>query len=439
MSKIGLIVKREYLRRVQKKSFLLITFLAPFLFAALVFVPLWLSTLKGDEVRQVAIIDATGHYAPLFQDTESYHFIAGEGDLEQYRKRDSKEVFAILQITDDLLAHPQAVALYSSKQIPGELSRLVNSVLSKQLEQEKLASYDIPNLDQIIRESRVKLDVQTIKWGDNGEETRSSSEVSSLLGLFATVAIYMFILIYGAMVMQGVMEEKTNRIVEIMISSVRPFDLMMGKIIGIGLVGLTQIFLWGVITVALVTVGTGMFGSGAEVDPALLAHSNLTPATQDVAQLTDNNVLALLASIDWRLMAICFLLYFVGGYLLYASLFAGFGSAVDQANDASQFMMPVMIIMIVAFYAGIACVDNPNGPMAVWCSMIPFTSSIVMMVRLPYDVPLWEIAVSVVLLYGTAAVMVWASGRIYRTGILLYGKKHNIGEVIKWINPRRKI
>ena len=433
MSKIGLIVKREYLRRVQKKSFLLITFLAPFLFAALVFVPLWLSTLKGDEVRQVAIIDATGHYAPLFQDTESYHFIAGEGDLEQYRQRDSKEVFAILQITDDLLAHPQAVALYSSKQIPGELSRLVNSVLSKQLEQEKLASYDIPNLDQIIRESRVKLDVQTIKWGDNGEETRSSSEVSSLLGLFATVAIYMFILIYGAMVMQGVMEEKTNRIVEIMISSVRPFDLMMGKIIGIGLVGLTQIFLWGVITVALVTVGAGMFGGGAEVDPALLAQSNLTPATQDVAQLTDNNVLALLAYIDWRLMAICFLLYFVGGYILYASLFAAIGSAVDSQEDAQQFVAPMSVFMVFALYAGMYSIQNPDGPLAFWCSMIPLTSPIVMMVRLPFDVPSWQIALSIVLLYASFIGAVWVSGKIYRVGILMYGKKVNLKELLRWI------
>ena len=279
----------------------------------------------------------------------------------------------------------------------------------------------------------MKLDVQTIKWGDNGEETRSSSEVSSLLGLFATVAIYMFILIYGAMVMQGVMEEKTNRIVEIMISSVRPFDLMMGKIIGIGLVGLTQIFLWGVITVALVTVGAGMFGGGAEVDPALLAQSNLTPATQDVAQLTDNNVLALLASIDWRLMAICFLLYFVGGYILYASLFAAIGSAVDSQEDAQQFVAPMSVFMVFALYAGMYSIQNPDGPLAFWCSMIPLTSPIVMMVRLPFDVPSWQIALSIVLLYASFIGAVWVSGKIYRVGILMYGKKVNLKELLRWI------
>ncbi|MDY5637422.1 MAG: ABC transporter permease, partial [Parabacteroides sp.] len=230
-----------------------------------------------------------------------------------------------------------------------------------------------------------------------------------------------------------VMEEKTNRIVEIMISSVRPFDLMMGKIIGIGLVGLTQIFLWGVITVALVTVGTGMFGGGAEVDPALLAQSNLTPATQDVAQLTDSNVLALLASIDWRLMAICFLLYFVGGYILYASLFAAIGSAVDSQEDAQQFVAPMSVFMVFALYAGMYSIQNPDGPLAFWCSMIPLTSPIVMMVRLPFDVPSWQIALSIVLLYASFIGAVWVSGKIYRVGILMYGKKVNLKELLRWI------
>ena len=254
-----------------------------------------------------------------------------------------------------------------------------------------------------------------------------------MMGLFATVAIYMFILIYGAMVMQGVMEEKTNRIVEIMISSVLPFDLMMGKIIGIGLVGLTQICLWGVITVALVTVGTGVFGGGTEVDPAVLAQANMAMTTQDLAQFSDDSVLPLLASIDLRQMAICFLLYFVGGYIMYASLFAAIGSAVDSQEDAQQFVVPMTVFMVFALYAGMYSIQNPDGPLAFWCSLIPLTSPIVMMVRLPFDVPLWQIALSIALLYASFLGAVWVSAKIYRIGILMYGKKVNLKEMMRWI------
>ncbi len=244
MNKIGLIIKREYLRRVSKKSFILLTLLTPFLFAALVFVPLWLSTIKGDEVRNVAIIDTTGKYASLFENNESFHFIHSDKTLDEYRQGEDKEVFAFLSITDDLLNNPKAATLYSEKQVPAELSRLVNQTLSKQLESEKLASFNIPNLKEIIRESKINFNVQTIKWSEDGKESASSATVASIIGMVFTFIIYMFIMMYGAMVMQGVMEEKTNRIIEVMISSVRPFDLMMGKIIGIGFVGLTQVFLW---------------------------------------------------------------------------------------------------------------------------------------------------------------------------------------------------
>lgn len=256
MSKIGLIIKREYLRRVSKKSFILLTFLTPFLFAALVFVPLWLSSIKGDEVHTIAILDSTGKYAPLFEDTETYRFIHSDQSMDTYKQIPDKEIFAFLTITEDLLENPKAATLYSKKQIPGELSRLVNMTLKKQIESDKLATFNIPNLKEIIKESKINFNIQTIKWGDDGSEKQSSSVVASITGVIFTMLIYMFIMIYGAMVMQGVMEEKTNRIIEIMISSVKPFDLMMGKIIGIGFVGLTQVFLWAVMTFILITGGT---------------------------------------------------------------------------------------------------------------------------------------------------------------------------------------
>lgn len=433
MNKIGLIIQREYLNRVSKKSFLLLTFLTPFLFATLVFVPLWLSTIKGDDIRQVAVIDATGKYAPLLEDTEEYHFIQGDQSLEQYQQSKDKEIFAILNITADLLENPGAATLYSEKQVPVELSRHVNRTLRKQLEEEKLASFNIPNLKEIIQESKITFEVQTIKWSEDGKESASSATVASIIGMVFTVIIYMFIMIYGAMVMQGVMEEKTNRIVEVMISSVRPFDLMMGKIIGIGFVGLTQVFLWGIITTVLVTGGGFLFGGGAEATALQNSPSISMMDAEAIAASTGNELMGMIQSINLTEIGIAFIIYFIGGYLLYASVFAAIGSAVDNQEDTQQFMTPIMIFMVFALYAGMYSMENPDGPLAFWCSMIPFTSPIVMMIRIPFEIPLWEKLVSVILLYASAIGIVWLSAKIYRVGILMYGKKPSIKEMVKWI------
>lgn len=433
MNKIGLIIKREYLRRVSKKSFILLTLLTPFLFAALVFVPLWLSTIKGDEVRNVAIIDTTGKYASLFENNESFHFIHSDKTLDEYRQGEDKEVFAFLSITDDLLNNPKAATLYSEKQVPAELSRLVNQTLSKQLECEKLASFNIPNLKEIIRESKINFNVQTIKWSEDGKESASSATVASIIGMVFTFIIYMFIMMYGAMVMQGVMEEKTNRIIEVMISSVRPFDLMMGKIIGIGFVGLTQVFLWGIITTILVSVGGFMFSGGVDVASLQAGPQMGMMDANALASSSGNEIMGIINSINIAEIGISFIIYFIGGYMLYASIFAAIGSAVDSQEDTQQFMAPVTIFMIFALYAGIYSMENPDGPLAFWCSMIPFTSPIVMMVRIPFEIPLWEKLLSVSLLYASAIGIVWLSAKIYRVGILMYGKKPSIKEMVKWI------
>lgn len=435
MSKIGLIIKREYLRRVSKKSFLLLTFLTPFLFAALVFVPLWLSNLKGDETYKVAVIDSTGTYAPLFEDTENYRFIPANQSLDTYKQLPSDEIFAFLSITGDLLENPAAATFYSNKQIPADLSRLVNQTLGKRLEDDKLATFNIPGLKEIIRESKIDFKVQTIKWGDDGSENRSSSLIASIIGGVFTMVIYMFIMIYGAMVMQGVMEEKTNRIVEIMISSVKPFDLMMGKIIGIGFVGLTQVFLWGIITAVLVTGGSFLFGGGANtemVQSSMMMKGPSMDMAAAASQAQGNEWIQILNTINFGEIGLLFIIYFVGGYLLYSSIFAAIGSVVDNHEDTQQFMIPVTMLLVFGLYAGIYSMENPDGPLAFWCSMIPFTSPIVMMVRTPFDVPLWEKILSIALLYLSSVGLAWISGRIYRIGILMYGKKPSVKEIIKW-------
>lgn len=435
MSKIGLIIKREYLRRVSKKSFILLTFLTPFLFAALVFVPLWLSSIKGDEVHTIAILDSTGKYVPLFEDTETYRFIHSDQSMDTYKQIPDKEIFAFLTITEDLLENPKAATLYSKKQIPGELNRLVNMTLKKQIESDKLATFNIPNLTEIIKESKINFNIQTIKWGDDGSEKQSSSVVASITGVIFTMLIYMFIMIYGAMVMQGVMEEKTNRIIEIMISSIKPFDLMMGKIIGIGFVGLTQVFLWAIMTLILITGGSFLIGGG--IDNEMLQSGMALNTNPNIAMMSaqqpSNEWIEMLGTINFAEIGILFVVYFIGGYLLYSSLFAAIGSAVDSQEDTQQFMLPVTLLLVFALYAGIYSMENPDGPLAFWCSMIPFTSPIVMMVRMPFEVPLWQIVLSVGLLYICSIGFTWLSAKIYRVGILMYGKKPSIKEMIKWL------
>lgn len=436
MNKIGLIIKREYLRRVSKKSFLLLTFLTPFVFAAMVFVPLWLSTIKGDDAKQIVVVDNTGKYISLFENTEEYTFVTeSNNSIEEYRKNPDKEVFAFLSITGDLLESPSAATLYSEKQIPMGLKRTIDNTLSEYLKNEKLASYKIDNLKQIIEESKINFNIKTVKWDEDGSEKSTSTEVASLLGMVLTFIIYMFIIMYGAMVMQGVMEEKTNRIIEVMISSVKPFDLMMGKIIGIGFVGLTQVFLWGVLTTVLIFGSLFLFGGSTSPEEIMTAQMTAQGMSQVPAAATglDVQVAEIINSINFGLIGTCFVIYFIGGYLLYAAIFAAIGSALEQQEDTSQFMTPIMLLMAFSLYAGIYSMNNPDGPLAFWCSMIPFTSPIVMMVRLPFDIPLWELLLSFGLLFATAILIVWFSAKIYRVGILMYGKKPSIKEMIKWL------
>ncbi|MDR0743105.1 MAG: ABC transporter permease [Tannerella sp.] len=431
MKKIGIVTKREYLRRVNKKSFIFITLFAPVLFAALVFVPLWLSSIKSSDVYDVMVADRTGKYASLFKDTDRFRF-AGTGNPSPVDelKESSSGMFAILEITDDLLKNPKAVTLYSDKQIPQDLKREVNHILSPYLEKEKRASFNIPNLDEIIENSRVHIDIQTIKWGKDGTATESSSEISSVIGMIFTFIIYMFIMMYGAMVMQGVMEEKTNRIVEVMISSVRPFDLMMGKIIGIGWVGLTQVFIWCILTVILLAAGGLFLGSAGGYDLSAV-QSGMSYNAAEMSSAV--SMTSKLSSFNFIEIIIYFVLFFIGGYVSYASLFAAIGSAIDTPEDSQQFMTPMMIFLMFSVYAGLYSVNNPDGPLAFWCSLIPFTSPVVMMVRIPYEIPFWQILLSLVLLYTSAIFLVWMSAKIYRVGILMYGKKPSFKEIARWL------
>ena len=418
MNKLLLIIQREYTTLVARKSFIVITLLIPFLFVAIGAVPVLISEWNNSgSAEAVTVIDETGRLAGVIPDTESFRFIplkgeAGSTDVKGFFDQAGDSMSALVVIPANVLDSAK-VNIYSKSTVNMALVSHVTESLNDTLTAVKIASMGVPNLDKMVKEAQVDIDVNSVKLSDDGTESEASTTAAMVLGMVLAFITYMFVLTYGAMIMNSVIEEKTNRIVEVIVSSCKPFQLMMGKIIGVALVGLTQFLIWAI----LISVAVGGLGIS-------LANDQMSDLAVVFTAIQSVNLVSIFT---------CFVVYFLGGYLLYASLFAGFGSAVDQASDASQFTSPIIIVMVVALYAGIGCMENPNGSMAMWCSMIPFTSPIVMMVRLPYDVPFWQIAVSVALLYGTAFGLVWVSSRIYRIGILRYGKKFTFKEIMGWV------
>lgn len=383
------------------------TLLTPLLVIAFLGVPVWLSGMKDSEVKNIAVIDQAGKYESAFESNETYRFHFLNQPI--HTVQEEKDYYALIVISDDLAKNPSGVSIYSENPIGLELRSYIAGVLNAFVEDEKLKQYNIPHLKEIIEEAKTHVEIKTIKWSDSGTEVETSSELTLIIGMITALLIYFFLLVYGTQVMQGVLEEKTNRIVEIIVSSAKPFELMIGKIIGIALVGLTQFLIWVVLAAGL----WGVFGGVSAV-----SFSSIAPA---------------LSSFDFVTMLIFFVIYFLGGYLLYASLFAAIGAASDNNTDTQQFIMPVILPVIFAMIAAMHCANNPDGPLAFWTSLIPFTSPVVMMVRIPAGVPAWELIASVSVLLLSFIGTTWIAAKIYRTGILMYGKKITYREIWKWI------
>jgi len=435
MNKLRLIIAREYMSIVGRKSFIFLTLGMPLLFILIMAVPVGLAYLndKGSDTQQIAVIDETGRYAAALKSDDMYNFVAIKGDTvtnaREFYDKANGSLDAIIIIPRDVDSTGM-VDIFSEGTITPALVSNVRNVLADTIETAHLAAMGIPNIEQLVEQAHVDVDVRSIKWSEAGDEQESSTDAAMGLGLMLSILTYMFVLMYGAMIMNSVIEEKTNRIVEVVVSSCRPFQLMLGKIIGVGLVGLTQMLIWIVLLVIVAMVAGSAFGIG-QVSPDAVSPESLRMAKDAGAM---EMIMRETLSINYTPIIVGFILYFIGGYLLYSSLFAGLGSAVDQPSDSSQFMTPVMLIMIVAFYAGMACMENPSGPTAVWCSIIPFTSPVVMMIRLPFGVPFWQLALSLGLLFGTALAITWLAARIYRRGILHYGKKASFGDLFKWMS-----
>ena len=417
MNKTLLIIKREFLVRVKKKSFIIMTLLAPILMASLIIVPVLISE-TDQQKRLIGLYEINTNFSEDIKDSENIHFtLFDENQMNDFIKDPSKSnYYALLKIDEN------SFTIFSNQQIGLNLRKSIENQLENISERNNLKSAGIDI--KLIEQAQTDIKIETKIITSDGETESSSTEASIGIGFITGILIYMFIFMYGTMVMRGVIEEKTNRIVEVIISSVKPFQLMIGKIFGVALVGLTQFVLWVLLTILISTVAETLFIDQAEVT------NNLNSVDQSVFL---NELSKLTGGIDLSLIFISFIFYFLFGYLMYSALFAAVGSAVDAEADTQQFMLPITIPLIFSFILIQPIMDNPDGALAFWMSLIPLTSPIIMMARLPFGVETWQLTLSMLLLIIGFIFTTFIAGKIYRTGILMYGKKISYKELWKWL------
>lgn len=458
---IRVIIGREYLNKVRKKSFLVITFLVPVLFAAVTLLPALIMRFAKEERKTVAVVDRSGVVMPCLQDNELAAYsdasVTGADSLKfSLVSSDSDVLLVITPIETSSLpgdgasfdALPGAALFdvkaetYSPKPIGADLQASMEAQIRQAVRQQRIASYDIDHLDAIIGSVQSDVTIKAYTIDADGKQRVSESTVYMLVSMLLGMLVYLFITLFSGGVMSSVIEEKASRVVEVLVSSVKATELMFGKIIGVALVALTQFFLWMVLTVVLLTASVGILGKDA-----LSAGDLAAPAGMDVRSLPSmpasdvlpsevTDLIATLSSMPWGEMLLCFLLFFLFGYLLYASLFAAIGSAVENEADTQQLQIPVTIPLLLGFFIAIAAYKVPDSPLVFWGSMIPFTSPIVMLARLPFGVPLWEILLSIGLLVLTFLLCAWMSARIYKVGILMFGRKSSFRDLWKWLRMR---
>jgi ABC-2 type transport system permease protein len=444
MSKIGLIIKREYTTRVRKKSFLVMTILGPLLFAILIFAPIVLAN-TGGQVRRVVVVDATHVFCGVLKSGQYVRYDYGycNFDSSQVRSifKDSSKVSVLFIPPSSAIATDIQLMLYSKTDPGDNVLSEIETQMNNIIERMKLQKQNLdPNIVEAVK-TNVKID-------NTVNNAITDTDYNMVLGYASSFLIYIFIFLYSVQVMRGVMEEKINRIVEIIISSVKPFQLMMGKVIGVGLVGLTQFLIWVIISMAVFSFGSSYLQK-QEVSPqnAITTEQTMKKGMPQQAQqmmahrgISKDEAMSKLDSIDeslrstnWVLVIGCFLFYFLGGYLLYSSLFAAIGSAVDQETETQQFIMPVTAPLILSIIVMQNIIRDPHSSIAFWFSLIPFTSPVAMMARVPFGLPVWQLLLSmsvlILFIFGT----IWLAGRIYRVGLLMYGKKITYKELGKWL------
>ncbi len=442
MNKILIIINREFTTRVRKKTFLIVTIFVPILFALFYAFLMWMLLRNDQQKRDVAVINHSSIEQPFEQiNNTSFTYLdqdIPESDFARYLKQNN--FYAITIIPKEVMRDGE-FSIYSFSQVPMELKNEFSAQLRQKIENIKrsrvIAESQIPDLEEKLQNTRTPVLVRTMIVSEKGDAKESSSEIASIIGLVPGIIIYFFIFMYASQVLKGVIEEKTNRIIEVLVSSVKPFQFLLGKIIGVAAVGLLQFLIWIVICLLVIIIVQIVFMPNIDIE-ALKNATDLGIMAQDSTfnpqQLAVIQSLVKTIDPSFILKFIgAFLFYFMGGYLLYASLFAAIGAAVDNETDSQQFMTPLSIILVVAFYIGIAAMKNPDSSIAFWGSLIPFTSPVVMLVRIPFGVPTWEIITSMLLLVAAFLFFTWLSGKIYRIGILMYGKKVTWKELYKWL------
>ena len=448
---IGIIISREYLTRVKKKSFLLTTFIVPVLFAAMCILPSVIMMMAKDTGKKVAVVDQSGIVMPYLVDTEAidytdYSTTPVDSMKAQFSALELDALLVISQI--DTVAKTVEVATYSEKPVSIDMKDAISSRVDEAVEDYRLSFYDTADLKQIMAEVESDVSISTFTLDESGEEKITSSEVYMIISMILSIIIYMFIAMFSGMVMQSVIEEKASRVVEVLVSSVKATELMFGKIIGVACVALTQFLLWIMLTAVLVGgfsafVGfDSLMGDPAQTEqlmqmagqPGGMSMEEITAMTQNESEL--GAVMSTLRDLNYVQLILAFVIYFALGYLLYASFFAAIGSAVENEADTNQLQMPVTVPLLLAFFIALYAFRAPDSPIVFWGSMIPFTSPIVMLARIPYGVPTWEIALSIALLALTFIACAWVSAKIYKIGILMFGKKTTFKDLWKWLRMK---
>ncbi|MGL1888157.1 MAG: ABC transporter permease [Reichenbachiella sp.] len=433
MNKIFLIIKREYLSRVRKKSFLIMTVLGPILMSAMFIIPVWMATREGDE-KVIHVLDESGFFLEEFESNETTTYVYVAGSLETAKKiLNQGSIFGLLHIPKITLDDVDGIKFYSLQNPGMSIQSSLERRIRSKIEDEKLI---ISGLDKdVIDNLKSYASVNIVKLSDTGDESESNAGVASAVGYVSAFLIYIFTFMYGAMTMRGVVEEKTNRIIEVVISSVKPFQLMMGKIIGVGSVGLTQFLLWVVLSTAIVMAGSYFIMGDLTPDQQVALQSSQAMGPQIQASGEQQMVMDAMGSLEQLNIPFiigCFVFYFIGGYLCYGALFAAIGAAVDNETDTQQFMLPVTMPLVLSFISLSAVINEPNGTLAFWLSVIPFTSPVIMMMRLPFEVPMWQLALSMLSLILGFVFTTWMASRIYRVGIFMHGTKVNYKTLFKW-------
>lgn len=443
MNKLFLIIQREYFSRVKKKSFLIMTILGPLLIAGVMIVPVWLA-MRDKTDHQIMVLDHSGLFIDKLPNTSQIKFTYGMESLQSAKAKLKDGPFdLIVEIPMEIINSSKATPLLYYKKQPGiSTEQYISNTMENILFDYRLQgdSIDVTKLDK----ARRPVQLLTIKVTEGGKDEKTNTEINMVIGFACAIAIYMMIFLYGSQVMRGVIEEKTNRIVEVIVSSVKPFQLMLGKIIGVALVGLTQFILWVVLTLIIsTTINSVLFKDqiadtmkhNSQMEKVL--HNDITAKVEQMEKIeSPNEVIELINNvnnINFTKVLMCFAFYFLFGYLLYAALFAAIGSAVDSEADTQQFILPVTVPLILSFIIAQNIITDPDSSMAQFFSIFPLTSPIVMMVRLPFDVPVWELALSMLSLIVGFLFFTWMAGKIYRTGILMYGKKTSWRELGKWL------